>query len=84
MSAAGVSWNAPKGGMFAVVTLPFRADDAMLEYSASHFGVLWTPLHHFYAGNGGFHQIRLSYSVLTHRQIALGIERLAALIADRT
>lgn len=81
---AGVSWNTPKGGMFAVVTLPFRADDAMLEYSAERFGVLWTPMHHFYAGNGGFHQIRLSFSVLTPDQIHIGIERLAALVADRT
>lgn len=81
---AGVSWNTPKGGMFAVVTLPFRADDAMLEYSADRFGVLWTPMHHFYAGNGGFHQIRLSFSVLTPDRIRLGIERLAALVADRT
>ncbi|MEU0130484.1 PLP-dependent aminotransferase family protein [Streptomyces sp. NPDC006289] len=81
---AGVSWNTPKGGMFAVVTLPFRADDAMLEYSARRFGVLWTPMYHFYAGTGGFHQIRLSFSVLTPSQIQAGIERLAALVADRT
>lgn len=79
---SGVSWNVPKGGMFVVVTLPFRADDAMLEYSASRFGVLWTPMHHFYAGNGGFHQIRLSFSVLAPDQIRLGIDRLAALVAD--
>ncbi|WP_369226001.1 PLP-dependent aminotransferase family protein [Streptomyces sp. R39] len=80
----GVSWNTPKGGMFVVVTLPFRADDAMLEHSASRFGVLWTPMHHFYAGNGGFHQIRLSFSVLTPEQIRLGVDRLGALVADRT
>ncbi|MBU7597453.1 PLP-dependent aminotransferase family protein [Streptomyces sp. P38-E01] len=84
MAGSGVSWNTPRGGMFAVVTLPFRADDAMLEYSASRFGVLWTPMHHFYAGDGGFHQIRLSFSVLTPEQIRLGIDRLAALVADHT
>ncbi|MFI6252344.1 PLP-dependent aminotransferase family protein [Streptomyces sp. NPDC051016] len=80
---AGVSWNTPAGGMFAVVTLPFRADDAMLEYSAGRFGVLWTPMHHFYAGEGGFHQIRLSFSVLSPERIDLGVERLAALVDDR-
>ncbi|MFF8838156.1 PLP-dependent aminotransferase family protein [Streptomyces sp. NPDC015130] len=81
---SGVSWNTPAGGMFAVITLPFPADDAMLEYSADRFGVLWTPMHHFYAGDGGFHQIRLSFSVLSPDRIAEGIARLAALVADRT
>ncbi|WP_405427893.1 PLP-dependent aminotransferase family protein [Streptomyces erythrochromogenes] len=80
---SGVSWNAPAGGMFVVVTLPFRADDAMLEYSADRFGVLWTPMHHFYAGDGGSHQIRLSFSVLSAERIGLGLDRLAALVADR-
>lgn len=79
-----VSWNTPSGGMFVVVTLPFPADDEMLEYSAGKFGVLWTPMHHFYAGTGGFRQIRLSFSVLSQEQIALGIERLAALVDDRS
>jgi (S)-3,5-dihydroxyphenylglycine transaminase len=41
-------------------------------------------MHHFYAGTGGLHQIRLSFSVLTPDRIRLGIERLAALVADRT
>ncbi|MFC9294756.1 PLP-dependent aminotransferase family protein [Streptomyces sp. NPDC057011] len=80
---SGVSWNVPAGGMFVVVTLPFRADDAMLEYSAGRFGVLWTPMHHFYAGDGGSHQIRLSFSVLSADRIDLGLGRLAALVADR-
>lgn len=83
-SDAGVSWNTPRGGMFAVVTLPFPADEAVLEDSAARFGVLWTPMHHFYAGTGGLHQIRLSFSVLTPERIRLGIARLAALVADRT
>ncbi|MCZ2526466.1 GntR family transcriptional regulator [Streptomyces sp. DJ] len=80
---SGVSWNVPQGGMFVVVTLPFRADDAVLEYSADRFGVLWTPMHHFYAGDGGSHQIRLSFSVLSAERIGLGLDRLAALVADR-
>ncbi|MEI5103111.1 hypothetical protein RB200_36920 [Streptomyces sp. PmtG] len=79
----GVSWNTPQGGMFVVVTLPFLADDEMLEYSASKFGVLWTPMHHFYEGTSGFHQARLSFSVLTPEQVALGIERLGALVQDQ-
>jgi (S)-3,5-dihydroxyphenylglycine transaminase len=78
-----VSWNTPQGGMFVVVTLPFPADDDMLEYSASRFGVLWTPMHHFYGGTAGFHQARLSFSVLTPEQIALGVERLGKLVQDQ-
>ncbi|MFE2533832.1 PLP-dependent aminotransferase family protein [Streptomyces sp. NPDC059371] len=78
-----VTWNAPEGGMFVVLTLPFRADDAMLEYSASRFGVLWTPMDHFYGGTSGFRQARLSFSVLTPEQIALGVERLGGLVQDQ-
>lgn len=78
-----VSWNAPQGGMFVVVTLPFVADEEMLEYSASKFGVLWTPMHHFYAGTSGFHQARLSFSVLTPKEIGLGVDRLGDLVKDR-
>ncbi|MGN5376746.1 PLP-dependent aminotransferase family protein [Streptomyces lasalocidi] len=78
-----VSWNTPQGGMFVVVTLPFPADDDMLEYSASKFGVLWTPMHHFYGGTAGFHQARLSFSVLTPDQITLGVERLGKLVQDQ-
>ncbi|MGW1965966.1 aminotransferase-like domain-containing protein [Streptomyces sp. NPDC001935] len=78
-----VTWNTPEGGMFVVLTLPFRADDAMLEYSASRFGVLWTPMDHFYGGASGFRQARLSFSVLTPEQIALGVGRLGELVQDQ-
>ncbi|MEE4493220.1 aminotransferase-like domain-containing protein [Streptomyces sp. BE230] len=79
-----VTWNIPGGGMFAVVSLPFEADEAMLEYSAQRFGVLWTPMRHFYPEGGGTHRIRLSFSVLTPAQIDEGLARLAALVRDRT
>jgi len=79
--AGVVSWNSPSGGMFVVVTLPFVADDAALECSAAEFGVLWTPMHHFYGGTAGFRQIRLSYSVLTPEQIGEGLDRLASFTA---
>ncbi|MFE3643714.1 PLP-dependent aminotransferase family protein [Streptomyces sp. NPDC059169] len=78
------TWNVPGGGMFAVVSLPFEADAAMLEYSASRFGVLWTPMRYFYPQGGGTHQIRLSFSVLTPERIEEGLARLAALVRDRT
>ncbi|WP_423832429.1 PLP-dependent aminotransferase family protein [Streptomyces manipurensis] len=80
--AGPVSWNAPSGGMFVVVTLPFVADDAALERCAADFGVLWTPMHHFYGGAAGFRQIRLSFSVLSPEHVAEGLDRLAAFVAS--
>ncbi|MEU3934971.1 PLP-dependent aminotransferase family protein [Streptomyces sp. NPDC029044] len=80
----GVDWNAPSGGMFVVLTVPFRADEEALEVSAERFGVLWTPMHHFYAGAGGFRQMRLSFSVLTPSAINEGLDRLAAFVAHRS
>jgi (S)-3,5-dihydroxyphenylglycine transaminase len=78
-----VSWNSPSGGFFAVVTLPFAADDELMEYSARKHGVLWTPMSHFYAGTGGTHQARLACSQLTSDELETGLDRFAALVADR-
>jgi (S)-3,5-dihydroxyphenylglycine transaminase len=78
-----VSWNEPTGGFFAVVTVPFPADDALLEYSARAHGVLWTPMSHFYAGDGGVCQARLACSQLSADEIEIGLDRFAALVADR-
>jgi (S)-3,5-dihydroxyphenylglycine transaminase len=76
----GVTWNTPGGGFFVVLTVPFGVDDALLEESAREYGVLWTPMYHFFAGKGGEHQIRLSYSLLTPERIETGLDRLAALV----
>lgn len=78
-----VTWNKPTGGFFAVVTVPFPADDELMELSARKYGVLWTPMSHFYAGDGGSHQVRLACSQLTPEQIEVGLDRFAALITDR-
>lgn len=78
--ALGVSANAPTGGFFVVVTVPFPVDDALLERSAAEFGVLWTPMHHFYEAGVAINSLRLSCSVVTPEQIELGLDRLAALI----
>jgi (S)-3,5-dihydroxyphenylglycine transaminase len=83
-----VTWNVPTGGFFAVVTLPFPANDAMLERSARDYRVLWTPMSHFYFvadgnGNGqgeGLHQVRLACSLLTPTQIEEGLDRFAAFV----
>ncbi|MFF9003579.1 PLP-dependent aminotransferase family protein [Streptomyces achromogenes] len=78
-----VSWNTPTGGFFITVTVPFTADDGLLEHAARDHGVLFTPMHHFYGGKGGFNQLRLSVSLLTPEMIEEGVTRLAALITAR-
>jgi (S)-3,5-dihydroxyphenylglycine transaminase len=77
-----ISWNSPSGGFFAVLQVPVRADEKLLEHSARDYGVLWTPMSFFYTGVGGSHAIRLSCSALRTDQIDEGVRRLAALIAD--
>jgi (S)-3,5-dihydroxyphenylglycine transaminase len=76
-----VSWNRPRGGFFVVVTVPFAADDALLEFSAGEHGVLWTPMSHFYADPAPLPQLRLAVSQLTPAQIETGLDRLAAFVA---
>lgn len=80
-----VSWNTPAGGFFVVVTVPFPVDDGLLTRSARDYGVLWTPMHHFYDtgdGGDGVRSMRLSCSVVTTEQIDTGLDRLARLISD--
>jgi (S)-3,5-dihydroxyphenylglycine transaminase len=76
-----VRWNVPSGGFFAVVDLPFQADEKLLELSAEKFGVLWTPMRFFYV-DGGDHAVRLSCSYLKAEQIAAGVQRLSRLVAE--
>ncbi|MDW4901629.1 PLP-dependent aminotransferase family protein [Streptomyces californicus] len=79
-----ISWNVPSGGFFVCVTVPFAVDDDLLEHSARSFGVLWTPMRHFYNGPDGDHRLRLSVSSLTGEQIDEGLDRIAALFAEQT
>jgi (S)-3,5-dihydroxyphenylglycine transaminase len=77
-----VSWNTPRGGFFVVVTLPFPADDELLERSARDYRVLWTPMSHFYPDHGGLPHVRLACSQLTPGQIDTGLDRFAAFVTD--
>ncbi|MEU3456937.1 PLP-dependent aminotransferase family protein [Micromonospora sp. NPDC006766] len=77
-----VRWNVPAGGFFVVVTVPFNVDDALLHRSAREYGVLWTPMAHFYDDGTPVNALRLSVSAVTPAQIDVGLDRLAALVAD--
>jgi (S)-3,5-dihydroxyphenylglycine transaminase len=79
----GITWNTPTGGFFITVTVPFVVDDALLAHAARDHGVLFTPMHHFYGGKGGFNQLRLSISLLTPELIEEGVSRLATLVTGR-
>jgi (S)-3,5-dihydroxyphenylglycine transaminase len=78
----GLDWNLPEGGFFAVLTLPFTADEAAMERCARKHGVLWTPMAPFYPAGGGERRLRLSCSSLTQDQIRSGIAGLAAFIRE--
>ena len=80
-AGSGVTWNAPSGGFFVVLTMPFPIDDDLLRYSAREHGVLWTPMHHFVDGGGATRQLRLSVSLLTPEEIDAGLDRFAAMVA---
>ncbi|MFJ6378857.1 PLP-dependent aminotransferase family protein [Kitasatospora sp. NPDC092039] len=77
----GISWTRPDGGFFAVLTVPFLADEAAMERCARDFGVLWTPMAPFYPAGGGERRLRLSVSSLTQAQIIDGVGKLAAFVA---
>ncbi|GAA3001014.1 PLP-dependent aminotransferase family protein [Streptomyces lactacystinicus] len=76
----GISWTRPDGGFFAVLTVPFVADEAAMERCAREHGVLWTPMAPFYPAGGGEQRLRLSVSSLTQAQIIDGVARLAAFV----
>lgn len=66
-----------------MLTVPFAADEAALAQCAQEFGVIWTPMTHFYLGKGGANQLRLSISALNPEQIEDGVERLSRFIRMR-
>ncbi|MET9182085.1 PLP-dependent aminotransferase family protein [Kitasatospora aureofaciens] len=79
----GVSWNAPEGGFFLLLTVPFQAGDEQLEHCADRYQVLWTPVHHFYADTRPRNVMRLSFSHLRPEEIEAGLDRLARFVRDQ-
>ncbi|MBS2539023.1 PLP-dependent aminotransferase family protein, partial [Catenulispora sp. NF23] len=77
-----MTWNTPSGGFFAVLNVPFVADEALVEVSARDYGVLWTPMCFFYGDGGGEGAIRLSCSALEPPRIEEGVRRLGKLVRD--
>jgi (S)-3,5-dihydroxyphenylglycine transaminase len=78
----GVRWSVPDGGFFVVMDVPFTADEEALVKCARDYGVLWTPMQSFYLDGGGSRRLRLSCSAVRPAEIADGVRRLAAFVAD--
>ncbi|MFI6639128.1 PLP-dependent aminotransferase family protein [Streptomyces sp. NPDC050504] len=79
----GVTWNVPGGGFFAVLTVPFEADEEALRRCAAEHRVLWTPMRYFYEGRGGERQLRLSISAADPAGIEAGLESLRDFVAAK-
>jgi (S)-3,5-dihydroxyphenylglycine transaminase len=80
---ADVSWQAPAGGFFVTLRLPFEAGPDTVERCAREYGVLYTPMRHFYIGAADDARIRLACSNLTPPVIREGVRRLSAFIRER-
>lgn len=80
--APTVAWNDPGGGFFLMLDVPFAAGDAELERSARDYGVLWTPIHHFYGDGRARPRLRLSFSHLNPAEITEGIQRLTSFVKE--
>lgn len=76
-SQEGVSWRVPDSGFFMQVDTDFPLGDHDVATSAGQFGVLWTPLTHFYGEHPAPSGMRLAYSYTDPDEIDRGIERLA-------
>lgn len=74
-----VHWVPPEGGFFVALSVPFQVTDRLLERCAREYGVLWTPLHHFYDGSPT-NQLRLSCSSLTPEELEEALDRLAEFV----
>lgn len=76
-----VRWTRPEGGIFLWVTLPSGMDAARLFEDAVAEKVVFVPGACYYADGGGENTMRLNFSAYTEEKIALGIQRLAKVIA---
>lgn len=80
-SMPGYGWREPVSGFFMLLHTPFVTTDRLVERSASEFGVLWSPMHHFFPDDKPRHGLRLSFSHQEPATIAEGTRRLCAFLA---
>ncbi|MCS0710055.1 PLP-dependent aminotransferase family protein [Massilia aurea] len=78
-----VKWNAPAGGFFLCVELPFDFGRDEVARCAEQFGVLVMPLSFFSFGTHQRRRVRLAFSYASEEKIADGIARFAAYVRYR-
>jgi 2-aminoadipate transaminase len=76
----GVTWSEPTGGMFTWLRMPEGLDARELRPAATDAGVAYVPGSPFYVDGGGANEMRLSFSSLDERSLAVAAERLAGVI----
>jgi 2-aminoadipate transaminase len=79
--AGRASWTVPEGGFFTWLDLG-AVDGRRLAARALEAGVAVVPGQPFFAGGGGEHNIRISYSQASEELIQDGIARLEPLLDD--
>jgi len=79
---AGCRVTAPGGGYFVWLTLPAAVTVAALMPAAERHRVSFVPGTAVCIDGRGQHQIRLAFSLLTPEEMADGVRRIAAAIAD--
>ena len=78
----GSRWNRPDGGMFVWARLPDGHDAAALLRVALRHDVAFVPGAPFYAGAPDHATLRLSFTTHPPEEIAEGLRRLAAAVAE--
>ncbi|MFD8882544.1 PLP-dependent aminotransferase family protein [Streptomyces erythrochromogenes] len=78
----GCAWNRPEGGMFVWARLPEDHDATALLRTAVAHGVAFVPGAPFHTGAPDPRTLRLSFTTHTPREIAEGVGRLGAALAE--
>ncbi len=82
MMPSGVTWQPPLGGFFVWLRTPPTIDTTILLARAEAAGVSYIPGARFYAGNGGRHELRLAFSMLSEADLIEGARRLSKVLRD--
>ena len=78
----GTTWTDPDGGMFTWLRLPAGSDSSALLPAALKHDVAFVPGAPFYATKPDPATLRLSFTTHTAEEIAEGMRRLAAAVAE--
>jgi (S)-3,5-dihydroxyphenylglycine transaminase len=75
-----VSWNAPAGGFFLTVALPFPFGPDEVRRCAAEYGVIVCPMQFFSLTGARQRQLRLAFSYVDPSRIADGIAALGGFV----